>query len=195
MNTVPLVSSETSMFAAYIGIDWADQKHDICLLAAGSSQAEARVIVNTPEAIQTWAQGLCQRFNGRPVAICLEQSRGPLFYALMEHAFITLFPINPNQAATYRKTFAPSGAKDDPVDAALLLDFLCRHYEKLTPWKPDDELTRKIRGLSEERRQAVNLRTQCAQRLAAKLKTYFPQVLEWFDRDLTTTLACDFLLK
>ena len=28
-------------FAAYIGIDWADQKHDICLQEAGSKQLES----------------------------------------------------------------------------------------------------------------------------------------------------------
>ena len=113
----------------------------------------------------------------------------------MEHAFITLFPINPNQAAKYREAFAPSGVKDDPIDAGLLLDMLCRHRERLTPWKPDDVQTRLIRGLSEERRHAVNLRTQCAQRLIARLKTYFPQVIAWFDNDLISLMACDFLLR
>lgn len=195
MHNIQPAGSETPSFAALIGIDWADEKHDIQLLATGASQMEGSVIGNTPEAIQTWVQGIQQRFGGRPVAICLEQTRGPLVYALMEYAFITLFPINPYQAATYRKTFAPSGAKDDPVDAALLLDLLCRHREKLTPWRPDDVLTRKIRGLSEERRQSVNLRTQCVQRLTAKLKAYFPQMLAWFGNDLTATMACDFLLQ
>ena len=113
----------------------------------------------------------------------------------MEHAFITLFPINPNQAAKYREAFAPSGAKDDPVDARLLMDLLRLHREQLKPWQPDDVQTRKIRGLSEERRHAVNLRNSCAQRLAARLKAYFPQVIAWFDDDLTSLMVCDFLLR
>jgi len=194
MNAVPDTRSETPSFAALIGIDWADEKHDICLLASGATQSEKSTIANTPEAIQAWAQGLQQRFGNRSVAICLEQSRGPLAYALMNYAFITLYPINPNQSAQYRKVFAPSGAKDDPVDAALLLDMLCRHRERLTPWNPDDVLTRKIRGLAEERRSTVNLRSNCAQRITARLKSYFPQVLNWFDNDLTSVLVCDFLL-
>jgi len=195
MNTVPNTESETPVFVALIGIDWADAKHDICLLAEGASQPEASVIASTPEALQEWVQRIQQRFGNRPVAICLEQSRGALIYALMAHPFITLFPINPNQSAKYRETFVPSGAKDDPVDAALLLDLLIRHRERLKPWQPDDVLTRTIRGLSEERRHAVDLRTSCAQRLTARLKCYFPQVLAWFDNDLTSALACDFLLR
>ena len=30
-------------FAAMVGIDWADRKHDVCLLAAGSSSCEFSV--------------------------------------------------------------------------------------------------------------------------------------------------------
>jgi transposase len=195
MRIIQNAGSEMSNFAAFVGIDWSDEKHDICLLPAGASQPEAIVIASTPEAIQEWVQRIQKRFSNRPVAICLEQSRGPLIYALMEHAFITLFPINPNQAAKYREAFTPSGAKDDPVDAALLLDMLCRHRERLAPWKPDDVQTRTIRGLSEERRNAVNLRTQCAQRLIARLKAYFPQAVDWFDNNLTSLMACDFLLR
>jgi transposase len=195
MSIIQHTGPEASEFAALVGIDWSDEKHDICLLAEGTSQPETSVIAGTPEAIQEWVQGIQKRFGDRPVAVCLEQSRGPLIYALMEHAFITLFPINPNQAAKYREAFAPSGAKDDPVDAGLLLDMLCRHRERLTPWKADDVQTRLIRGLSEERRHAVNLRRQCNQRLIARLKAYFPQVITWFDNDLTSLLACDFLLR
>jgi transposase len=195
MNIVQNTELEAAGFAALVGIDWSDEKHDICLLAIGASQPEASVIASTPEAIQEWAQKIQKRFSNRSVAVCLEQSRGPLIYALMEHAFITLFPVNPNQAAKYREAFAPSGTKNDPVDAALLLDMLCRHRERLTPWKPDDVQTRTIRGLSEERRHAVNLRRQCNQRLTARLKAYFPQVITWFDNDLSSLMACDFLLR
>ena len=37
-------------FAAFVGIDWADQKHDVCLKAAGSDRHEHRVILHRPEA-------------------------------------------------------------------------------------------------------------------------------------------------
>jgi hypothetical protein len=31
-------SSTDQGYAAFVGIDWADQKHDICLKAAGSTE-------------------------------------------------------------------------------------------------------------------------------------------------------------
>jgi hypothetical protein len=54
-------------FAAFVGIDWADRKHDVCLLPAGSSRRESAVLLHRPEAIAQWAEGLRQRFGGRPI--------------------------------------------------------------------------------------------------------------------------------
>jgi hypothetical protein len=42
-------------FAAFIGIGWADAKHDICLQPADGGQREFGVLLNRPEAIEEWA--------------------------------------------------------------------------------------------------------------------------------------------
>ena len=55
--------------AAFIGIDWADAKHDGCLQTAGSAQREGFQLEHTPEAIDAWVTTLRTRFNGQPVAI------------------------------------------------------------------------------------------------------------------------------
>jgi hypothetical protein len=36
-----------------------------------------------------------------------------------------------------REALYPSGAKDDPRDADLLLDLLLQHRDKLRGWSPD----------------------------------------------------------
>ena len=111
-------------FAAYVGIDWADEKHDLALLPTGQAKEEHRQLDQTPEAIDAWATELRQRFGGQSVAICLEQSKGGLIYALMKYDFLVLYPINPKQLARFREALAPSGSKDDPTDAALCLRLL-----------------------------------------------------------------------
>ncbi|NMQ30359.1 IS110 family transposase, partial [Candidatus Accumulibacter phosphatis] len=120
-------------FAAFIGIDWADAKHDICLQAAGSRQREFAVLSHRPDAIDEWAAALRQRFHGQAVAVCLEIARGPLVYALQKHDFFVLFPVNPATLAKYRQAFQPSHAKADPADAqiALALEILLCHRDKL----------------------------------------------------------------
>jgi transposase len=181
-------------FAAYIGLDWADQHHDICLQEAGSRQREAIRIEHQPETLAAWVAQLRRRFQGRPVAVALEQSRGALLYALMRYDFFVLYPVKTNTLANYREAFSPAGAKDDPDDAQLLLEVVCLHRDKLRPWKADDSLTRTICLLVEHRRKLVNDRTRLTNRLRALLKQYFPQAITWIG-DLDSLLAVDFLTR
>jgi transposase len=181
-------------FAALIGIDWSDAKHDLCLIAADSGRKEFSVLDHTPEAIAAWATALRTRFGGRPIAVCLELSRGPLLFALLTYDFLVLYPVHPSTLASYREAFSPSRAKDDPTDAEYAAEFLLHHRDRLTAWLPDDEKTRELRYLVEYRRRLVSDRTRISNRMPALLKGYFPQVLTWFP-DIRTRIVCDFLTR
>jgi hypothetical protein len=126
-NTCMVAASE---FAAFVGIDWADAKHDICLQAAGSEHREFSVLAHRKDAIEQWARSLRARFAG-PIAVCLELAKKPLVWALQRYDFLVLFPINPNTLAKYREAFALSHAKDDPTDAECALDLLLRYRDRL----------------------------------------------------------------
>ena len=184
----------TTEFAAFVGIDWADRKHDVCLLPAGSSKQELSVLPHRPETIAQWAEGLRVRFGGRPIAVCLELARGPLVFALQRHAFLVLFPVNPATLAKYRKAFYVSGAKDDPLDAQLALELLLTHPEKLSRLQPQEPAMRILQQLVEQRRALIGDAGRLTNRITWALKQYFPQVLEWFE-DKGTVLFCDFLLR
>src|SRR5216683_6169943 len=108
-NTMPAAKSEPEC-AAFVAFDWADQKHYWKLVPAGSQQQEQGELQNTPEAVETWAAGLQQRFRGRPIAVCLEQARGALVYMLTKYSHLVLFPVHPTTAARYRETFCTSPA-------------------------------------------------------------------------------------
>jgi transposase len=181
-------------YAALVSIDWADQKHAVCLLDQNTGRRQQTVVKHTPQALQEWALALRQRFAGRPIAVCLEQSRGPLIYFLLQYEFFILYPINPATLAKYRQAFSTAGGKDDPSDADYLLDLLEHHRDRLRIWRPDDEKTRTLSLLMEQRRRLVNDRTRLSNRLTALLKGYFPQVLDWFE-DIRTQLVCDFLAR
>ena len=143
-------------FAAFISLDWSDDKHDVALFDPASNKRERSTIKHSPEANHDWVISLQTRFNGQRVAVCLEQSRGPLLFALLKYDLITLFPINPRTLAKYRAAFSLSGAKDDPRDADFLLDILLLHRERLKVWRPDDEQTRTLQFLVEYRRKLVD---------------------------------------
>lgn len=181
-------------YAAYLGIDWADRKHDLCLLDASTGQKTRLVLKHTPEAIMEYFTALRSRYGGRKIAVGLEQSRGPLLYALLQYDFLALYPINPSTLAKYREAFTPSRAKDDATDAEFAAELIMQHRERLKAWAPDDEETRTLRYLVEHRRRLVGDRTRLSNRLTSLLKCYFPQVLVWFP-DLRTELVADFLLR
>lgn len=181
--------------AAWIGIDWSDQYHDVALGAAGSEKTEHQRIRSTPEALSEWIAELRHRFEGKKVGICLEQSRGALIHALLEHDFFVLYPINPRTLDQFRSAFSSSGAKSDPGDADLLRELLQTHGDRLHAWEPDDANTRELTRLVQDRRKAVDQRTQLRQRLIAELKGYFPQALQLVGEDLTSPMACAFLRR
>jgi transposase len=189
--------SEQPKVAAFVGIDWADQKHDVVLRSVGDpAKPEHQVVKSEINALTDWIAQMHERFGAKgKVLVCLEQSRGALIYHLMAYELFELYPINPSQLAYYRKTFFSSGAKDDRPDADLLSELLMCHRDRLKAWKPDDQLTRELASLNEGRRNAVNRRTELANEIKSQLKLYFPVALKILENDITTALAADLLVQ
>ena len=179
-------------YAAIVGIDWADKKHDICLKLPDSDALSFSVLEHKPEAIDDWANALRKRFGGKPIAVCIESRKVPLIHALLKYDFLVLFPVNPQTLCRYRRALRPSRAKDDPTDAQLLIDLVQRHEDQFHPWTPERPEVRALALLVEMRRRLVADKVRCTNRLTATLKNYFPQALDCF-ADKDTMLFCSFL--
>lgn len=179
-------------WAAFVALDWGDEKHYWKLWDVHSQQYQQGELDNTPEALDRWATELGARFQGRPLAVCLEQSRGAVVYQLSKYAHLVLYPVHPTTAARFREAFYPSGAKSDPEDTAVLLDLLRHHRDRLRRLNPDTPETRQLQMLVEQRRTFVNEKTRYSNRLTGWLKMYFPQVLDWID-DIDSPLGCALL--
>jgi transposase len=177
---------------AWVGLDWADQRHVVCLYDVASTQVESHSLEQSAQALQDWIGRLRARYGGAPVALVLEQSRGPVLYALLSCDFAVLYPVNPESLADYRKAFSSRGAKSGPSDAALLMEMVRKHPERFRPWVPDDAETRGLQLLVEGRRKLVGQKTSLTNQLTSLLKGYYPQALAWAG-ELGTCEACDFL--
>ena len=53
MNTMTI-----NPYVAFVGIDWADTKHDVCIQAVDSLKREFAVVPHKIEEIDEWAQSL-----------------------------------------------------------------------------------------------------------------------------------------
>ena len=181
-------------FAAFVGIDWADAKHDGCLQVAGSAKREYCQREHTPEAIDAWGTTLRMRCHGQPVALCLALNKGPLGSALRTYDFLVLCPIHPLTLARYREAFTPSRAKDDPTDAALQLALLLPQRDKLQPLNPQSPTMRALAQLIAPRRRVVGDTVRITNRLPSPLKNYCPHVLHGL-QEKDTAIFCDFLSR
>ena len=179
--------------ALFIGIDWADQKHD-CYVIDFEGQEFHQIIAHSPESIQEWLSEMLELAGGKSIAIMLEQSRGPLVYSLMFRENVLLYPINPKQLARYRESY-PGGGKDDLTDAMYLARMLRERITTLTAWQPDDKITRLLTHLSEQRRKLIGSQIKLRQQLTAQLKLYFPVVLELFGKEWQLPLLLGILSR
>lgn len=190
----PVAIAEEPQWAAFVAIDWADQKHVWKLQPTEGGACEQGELEQTPESIEVWATELATRFGGRPIALALEQSRGALVFALTKYSHLHLYPVHPATLAHFRQAMVPSGAKNDPGDTDLLLELLVQHRARLRRLQPDTEETRELQFLVEIRRKLVDDKTCFSNRLVAQLKLYYPQILRWFYKP-ASPVSCDFLLR
>ncbi len=167
------MSKEPRTWNVAIGIDWADKKHDYAL-----EDGTLGEFSNTPEGISDFITRIRAKYQGKRIAICLEQTHGSLIYALLECDDLVLFPINPGQLANFRKALHPGGKSDDQCDATLLMTILKLHGSQLRPWRPDTPEVRAIAALVACRRRFVDERTKMTLKLQAALKKYYPQALQ-----------------
>ena len=82
-------------YAAYLGIDWADKKHDPCLLDVAMGKKTRLVIQHTPAAIAEYFASLLVRYPGQRIAVGLEQSRGPFCLRFCNTTFWCCIPSTP----------------------------------------------------------------------------------------------------
>jgi len=182
-------------YDAVLSFDWADEKHDYCLWDAGSNSIEIDTIANRPEVIHDFICQMRFRFQGKAVAVGLEQSKGSLAYQLMEYGFFTIYFTHPTTVAKVREAWTPSGAKDDPDDAELIMGIVRDSNHKLRAWKPATPETRRLMLLCSHRRKFVDLRVKLTNMLRSCLKTYYPLACQVAGDKLNEPLALNFLTK
>ena len=179
----------------WIGLDWADQKHLLVVRLPGTAAPTRHILEQKPEAMEEFFLKLRAQHPQAALGVCLEQSRGPVVYALMKYDFVTIYPVNPRSLADFRRAFTVSGAKSDPRDADLLCELGAKHHDRLRPLRPEEPCTRQLRLLVEARRNFVDDRTALGLQLVAALKCYYPLVLELFADDPCSAMALEFLRR
>ena len=181
----------------HIGIDWADDHHDIFAVNdIGRHVADFRVKADR-EGLAHLRDRLGQlsaEAGGKDqVAIGIETSRLLLVDLLLNDGY-TVYPINPKAIDRYRDRYTASQAKSDRFDAEVIANALRTDRERFRPIQPDSPLVRELRILVRDQRRLIRTKTMFLNQLQAALKDYYPVVLEFFD-DFDGPSALAFLAK
>jgi Transposase len=110
-----------SRITYYAGFDWATDHHDVVIVNRSGQFVADFQIEHTAEGWQRWGEQVAAL--GAGLAACVETSQGFVVEQLLESG-VTVYPISPASAKTYRQRKVPSGNKTDHVDAWSLADAL-----------------------------------------------------------------------
>ena len=169
----------TGEFRFYVGVDWATEQHQACIMNSQGEVLEQRKIEHTGKGIidfMAWMEVLADG-QVEEIAASIEVPRGPIVEAFLEHRW-AVFSINPKQLDRFRDRHTVAGAKDDSRDAYVLADSLRTDQHCFRRLESDHPAIIRIRELSRsEESVGADLRRTVNQ-LYQVLLRYYPQLLQ-----------------
>jgi transposase len=165
-------------FQLLVGIDWATELHQACVLNPQGEVIAERAITHSGQAVGEFVEWLLGLASCSPaaIAVAIEVPHGALVETLVERG-LSVFSVNPKQLDRFRDRYFPAGAKDDRRDAFVLASSLRTDLHCFRPVQLDDPLVLRLRDLSrldDELRTSFN-RHSC--QLREQLYRYYPQLL------------------
>lgn len=165
-------------------IDWGNQEHQLCLVdATGQVVVQRRVCQSAPALAELCAVLREAEAAGTALqGVGIERTDGPVVDALQEAGF-AVWAINPKQLDRFRAFLAPSGGKDDQLDAYVGAEALRQHPESFTRLAPPEAWQVLLRDQVRLRAEVVQQQVRLRNRAREQLQRYFPQFLELGDLD------------
>jgi predicted phosphatase len=176
----------------FVGVDWAEAHHDVCVLDAnGKVLARKQIrdsLAGVGELHALVADHLRDDDDVTDVVVGIEKDRGLIVTALMA-ANYQVYAINPLAAARYRDRHHVSGAKSDPGDAKMLADLVRTDRHNHRAIAGDSSLGEAVKLLARAHQNTIWSRQRQVNALRSNLKDYFPGALEAFGTDLASVDA------
>lgn len=163
----------------YVGLDWADQHHDVVVLDEAGRRVGSRRVTHSQEGLEDLKQFLLGITLHVDELVCVvETSHGLLITFLLETG-ISVYPVNPKTANALRKA---AGAKTDQIDAYLLAKTGRFDLADLRRLEPDSPKVEELKTLTRDRDALVQMQTRLVNQLTACLKDYYPAALTFFSK-------------
>jgi transposase len=178
------------MGKVYIGIDWAEDQHDVHVTDDSAGLLDTFSISHSYEGMESLRRRL-SKFASNPeqVLIAVESHQGLLIYSLLESGY-QVYPINPKVTDRYRDRYRMSSSKSDPKDAMVLANILRTDLHLYKPLPQETVADSRLRQLTRAHKALGQQKTKLLNQLTTQLKSYYPVALRLFSRlDHKITMA------
>lgn len=164
-----------------VGLDWAEDYHDVALGLPGKGVIEQFRIDHGPAGV-TRLVTRCLELEADPaeIRVVIETRHGVLVEALVDAGF-TVLPVNPDLVARRR---GPAKKKDDAEDARICCLLALDQYTELRKLIPHGELGAELRVIARDDDRAARDERRLGNRLRADLLAVFPAAIDIADGDL-----------
>src|SRR5258708_30156621 len=168
----------------FLGVDWAEEHHDVCLLdEQGKVLGRARVANSLEGVSRIHALVADHAEESAAVVVGIETDRGLLVQALLASGY-QIYAINPLAVDRYRDRHSVSGAKSDAADAKVLADLVPTDRSSHRPVAGDSQGVEAIKLLARAHQSFVRSRPRQIKQLPSALREFYPAALEAFKDDL-----------
>jgi hypothetical protein len=168
----------------FVGVDWAEAHHDICVLNEAGEVLAKKRIPDTLEGVRALHELVAPHAEEpNEVIVGIEKDRG-LIVSAMLGANYHVYALNPMSVARYRERHVTSGSKSDPGDAKVIADVVRTDRHNHRESKGDSENAEAIKVLARAHQSAIWSRQREKNTLRSALKDFYPGALNAFGTDL-----------
>ncbi|MEJ2871991.1 transposase, partial [Actinomycetospora sp. OC33-EN08] len=165
-----------------IGIDWAEEFHDVAIGTPEQGVLEQFRIEHGPAGVASLIERALRREpDPAEVRVVLETRHGLLVEALVEAGFVVL-PVNPDLVARRR---GPARKKDDAEDARICCLLAIDRHSSLKSLIPHGEVAGELRAIARDDERAGRDQRRLLNRLRADLQSSYPAALVLAGGDLS----------
>jgi hypothetical protein len=164
-----------------IGIDWAEEFHDVAFGTVEKGVIEQFRIEHGPAGVATLIErALRLEPDPAEIRVVLETRHGLLVEALIDAGFAVV-PVNPDLVARRR---GPARKKDDAEDARICCLLALDRHAMLKTLIPHGEIGGELRAIGRDDERAARDQRRLLNRLRADLQTTYPAALTLAGSDL-----------
>jgi transposase len=171
----------------YVGIDWADDHHDVHVTDDSAAALDSFSIPHSYQGMERLRKRLSKFSSPEKTLVAIESHQGLLVYSLLESAY-EVYPINPKAVNRYRDRYRMSSSKSDPKDAMVLANILRTDLHLYKSLPSETPIDARLRQLTRAHKSLVQQKVKLINQLTVQLKSYYPIALQIFsglDQEIT----------